>query len=347
MQSVVLNAPGSISLSDLPLPEPGEGEVRLMVVLAGICSTDRHIYHGDFAVPLPRVLGHELVGRVDAVGAGLPETWLGQMCAVQPARFCGECTNCLRGYPELCLHFSCLGNTQDGGFAEYALVQADQLVPLEGLSPESAVWLEPLACVLHALESSAAAASTTVLVVGAGTLGKLMVMALRETSQARLAIVDPNPNKIQEALDLGAHIGWVVPRSGPALEVDAQIQHWATDGVQTVIDTSGSPVAIERAINWAGAGARVVLFGVSDPNARISVSPRAVLDKELQLGAVAGMTPSTFRQAESLLRAGRINPSRLVADVVELIEVPRILAEGTRMNKGKVLVRPGGKGHDV
>ena len=344
MQSVVLDAPGLISLSDLPLPEPGEGEVRLRVTLAGICSTDRHIYHGDFPVPLPRVLGHELVGRVDAVGAGLPETWLGQMCAVQPARFCEKCTNCLRGYPELCLHFSCLGNTQDGGFAEYALVRADQLIPLEGLSPESAVWLEPLACVLHALESSASAASSTVLVIGAGTLGKLMVMALREMSQARLAIVDPNPKKIQEALDLGAHAGWVIPRSGPALEVGEQIQHWAMDGVQTVIDTSGSPVAIERAINWAGAGARVVLFGVSDPDARISVSPRAILDKEIQLSAVAGMTPATYKQAESLLRAGRIHPGSLVAEVVDLIEVPRILAEGTRMNIGKVLVRPGGMG---
>ncbi len=341
MQSVVLTAPGSISISDLPLPEPGEGEIRLRVALAGICSTDRHIYRGDFSVPLPRILGHELVGRVDAVGAGLPETWLGQMCAVQPARFCGECTNCRRGYPELCLHFSCLGNTQDGGFAEYVLVRVDQLVPLEGLSPEAAVWLEPLACVLHALESSASAVSSTVLVLGAGTLGKLMVMALRETSQARVAIVDPNPNKIQEALDLGAHIGWVVPRSGPVPEIGEQIQHWALDGVQTVIDTSGSAVAIERAIDWSGAGAKVVLFGVPAPDARISLSPRAILDKEIQLGAVAGMTPATFKQAESLLRAGRINPGRLVAEVVELVEVPQILAEGSRMNNGKVLVRPG------
>ena len=344
MKSVVLTTPGSVHLTDLPRPTPGEGEVRLRVVLAGICSTDRHIFQGHFTVQLPRVLGHELVGSVEAVGAGVPQSWVGQMCGVQPARFCGKCPPCRRGLPELCEQFACLGNTQDGGFAEYTLVRAEQLVPLGSLPPEVAVWLEPLACVLHALEVSAAATSQSVLVSGAGTLGKLMVMTLSATSLARLAVVDPNPDKVQQALELGAQAGWVVPRSGPATEVGEQIRQWAADGLQTVIDTSGSPAAIERAIDWSGAGARIVLFGVSDPEARVTLSPTVILSKETQMRAVAGMTPTAFIQAEHLLRAGRVDPRRLAAGVVELSDVPQILAEGKLLNRGKVLIRPGGEG---
>jgi 2-desacetyl-2-hydroxyethyl bacteriochlorophyllide A dehydrogenase len=344
MKSVVLTSPGHIVLKDLPVPVPGEGAVRLRVELAGICSTDRHIYLGHFPIQLPRVLGHELVGRVDAVGAGLPQNLVGQMVGVCPARFCGECSPCRRGLPELCINFECLGNTQDGGFAEYTLVREEQLVPLDELSPDIAVWLEPLACVLHALDSGATAVSQTVLVAGAGVLGKLMVMALCETSQARLAVVDPNPDKIQQALELGAQAGWVVPRSGPAPEVSEQIRKWAPDGVETVIDTSGSPQAIERAIEWSSAGARILLFGVSNPKSRLSLSPSQFFEKEIRLSAAAGMTPSSFIQAESMLRAGRVDPRRLASTVVNLNEVPSILAEATLMQNGKVLVRPNGKG---
>jgi D-arabinitol dehydrogenase (NADP+) len=344
MKSVVLTSPGHVFLADLPLPSPGKGEVRLRVELAGICSTDRHIYQGHFPIQLPRVLGHELVGRVDAVGAGLPQNLLGQMCGVNPARFCGECSPCRRGLPELCINFGCLGNTQDGGFAEYTLVRSEQLVPLEGLSPEAAVWLEPFACVLHALEASASAASQSVLVIGAGVLGKLMILALRETSQARLAVVDPNPDKVQQALELGAQVGWVVPRSGPASDVGEQIHRWAPDGLQSVLDTSGSPAAIERAIDWSGAGARIILFGVSNPDARLSLSPSVFFEKEIRLSAAAGMTPAALAQAELMLRAGRVDPRRLASAVVNLSDVPEILSEGTLFQSGKVLIRPNGDG---
>jgi len=339
MQSVVFTNPGNLRLAELPLPIPCEDEVRLRVCLAGICKTDVHIFQGHFPIHPPRVLGHELVGIVDALGSGVPESWLGQNCGVRPARFCGQCAACRQGLPQLCANFTCLGNTQDGAFADYTIVRADQLVPLDELSVEAAVWLEPLACVLHALEASGAADSQNVLVAGAGVLGKLMIMTLHAISQARIAVVDPNTNKIQEAIALGAQVGWVVPRSGSVSKVNDQIQSWAPDGLQVVIDTSGSPITIERAVAWVGPGARILLFGVSNPAARLSIALTDIFNKELKISAAAGMTPASFTYAEQLLRLGRIEPQRLVTAVVSLADIPSILVNEVLMKTGKVLVR--------
>jgi D-arabinitol dehydrogenase (NADP+) len=341
-------------MEERPVPVPAAGEVRLRVELAGICSTDLHIYQGHFKVPAPRVLGHELVGSVDAVAPDVPADWLGQVCGVSPARFCGECAACRQGYPELCENFECLGNTQDGAFAEYVLVRSDQLIPLNGLPAEIAVWLEPLACVLHALQAGTehpagtkhpvaeAGQREAILVVGAGVLGKLMLMALRLTTQARLAVVDPNAAKVQQALKLGAQAGWVVPRSGPAPQVAGKIREWAPGLPQTILETSGAVTAIERAVDWAGLGATLVLFGVPDPAARACLSPSSLFARELKICAAAGMTPPTFQQALDLLRSGRLDPRGLAAEQVDLAAVPQLFAGGAFMQDGKVLIRPAG-----
>jgi D-arabinitol dehydrogenase (NADP+) len=342
VRSIVFKAPGDLSIEERPVPVPAAGEVRLRVDLAGICSTDLHIYQGHFKVPAPRVLGHELVGIVDAVAPDVPTDWLGQVCGVSPARFCGECAACRRGYPELCENFECLGNTQDGAFAEYALIRPDQLIPLNGLPAEIAVWLEPLACVLHALQVAEVSQRDAVLVVGAGVLGKLMLMALRLTTQAHLAVVDPNAAKVQQSLKLGAQVGWVVPRSGPAPQVAGQIREWAPDGPQVIFETSGAVSAIERAVDWAGLGATLVLFGVPDPAVRACLSPGSLFARELKICAAAGMTPPTFQQALDLLRIGRLDPRGLAAPQVDLAAVPQLFAGGAFMQDGKVLIRPTG-----
>lgn len=343
MRAIVFKAPRNLSLEERPEPVPASGEVRLRVHLAGICSTDVHIYQGHFKVPAPRILGHELAGSVDAVAADVPSDWLGQVCGVRPARFCGECAACRQGYPELCENFACLGNTQDGAFAEYVLVRSDQLIPSNGLPAEMLVWLEPLACVLHALQVAEADRHEAILVVGAGVLGKLMIMALRATTQARLAVVDPNTAKIQQAIELGAQAGWVIPREGNAHPISRQIQEWASSRLLAIIETSGTASAIERAVNWASPGGRLVLFGVPDPAARVCISPNTLFSKEIKISAAAGMTPPAFLQAVDLLRAGRLDPRGLAAKQVDLAQVPDLFAGGAFMQSGKVLVRPTGE----
>lgn len=343
MRAVIFDDPGSLRLGELPTPAPEAGEVRLKVLLAGICATDVHIFHGHFPVLPPRVLGHELAGVVEAVGPGVSPDWLGKTCGVRPARFCGACPACRRGFPELCSHFQCLGNTQDGAYAEQTIVSADQLVCLPGVSPEALVWLEPLACVLHAFDACQAYRSDTLLILGAGVLGRLMVQALHVSSSARLAVMDPNPEKVERAVQLGAETGWLVPRGGAAPHLAQKLLGWAPDGVQVVIDTTGDPQAIGRALDYAGPGGRVLLFGVSDPSAELTVRPEVIFSKELTLLAASGMTPASFDAAVDLLGSGRLDPTGLVSEVIPLEQVPAVLQDRSSFKAGKVLVRPDGE----
>jgi threonine dehydrogenase-like Zn-dependent dehydrogenase len=259
-----------------------------------------------------------------------------------------------------------MGNTRDGGLAEYALVPAAQLVPWERDALERAVWLEPLACVLHAIQVVDPAPGASALILGAGVLGNLMVRVLSTLRGVRLAVMDPNPEKVERALEQGADAGWVVPRSGPAEGIEAELRGWTPAGPDLLIDTTGAPAAIERAIRWAAPRAKILLFGVSNPEERLSLDPSLIFSKELLLTASAGMTPDSFDRAERLLRSGSLTPENLVSQAVDLEQAVDILLgrpSGMRSDQsegaarhvesekaawihhavGKVLVRSAGK----
>lgn len=341
MRSVVFYGIGDVRLVDTPLPEPGAGEAVLRIVLAGMCATDRHIVAGHFSVPPPRILGHELVGLVEVVGPGVDPAWVGRLCGVRPARFCGQCPQCRSGASQLCQNFECLGNTHDGGYAEYALVRSNQLVPLDSLAPETGIWLEPLACVLQAIARLGGnQLAGPVLVIGAGVLGKLLVMALQASAQVSVAIVDPNQAKVNAALELGAQAGWVVPRQGTAHLDTADLNRWAPQGIPTIIDTTGSPAAIQRALEWTSPGGKVLLFGVSDPAALLTLSPFQVFTKELTLLASSGMSEESFAASVAMLQSGRIDPRRLISTRIELAQLPAYLRGDVPSPDGKVVVTP-------
>jgi 2-desacetyl-2-hydroxyethyl bacteriochlorophyllide A dehydrogenase len=342
MHAAVFESPGILRLTEVPQPIPASGETRLTVLLAGICATDVYILHGRFPVKPPRILGHEVMGRVNAIGSQVSEEWLGKVCGVRPARFCGACPPCRKGFPELCLNFQCIGNTQDGGFAQEVVVQADQLVFLPEVKPERLVWLEPLACVIHALQTCHIEESEVALIIGAGTLGRLMVQTLRATSMVHIGVVDPNPAKIEQALACGAENGWVIPRSGNTTDIDKKIRAWSTDDLSVVIDTSGSPAAITRALHWAGPAGRVLIFGVSDPAAELAVRPELIFSKELTIRAAAGMTPASFEAAIDLLRSSIVDPTGLVSAIIHLAEAPKVIKDGSLLKMGKVIIQPNG-----
>ncbi|MCC7450585.1 MAG: alcohol dehydrogenase catalytic domain-containing protein [Anaerolineae bacterium] len=340
MKAAVFYGTNDLRILDVPRPKPGAWEVLLRVHTTGLCMTDLHILQGHFPVQPPRILGHELTGVVEAVGPGVLSGWMGQTVGVSPARFCGHCAACQQGAPQLCANFECLGNTSDGGFAEYVVVRADQLVQLGKMSPARAVWMEPLACVLHAVEAACPSAEGTVLVSGAGTLGQLMVQALRMTRNARVAVVDPNPAKIEATRRFGAEAGWVVPRSGTADDTAPALREWAANGLSAIIETSGKPLAFDRAIRWAGPQTRVVLFGVSDPQAHAALPLSVLLAKELNITAASGMTPATFAAATKLLTDTALDTAALVDQTVDLDGISAALERMRRGSAGKILIQP-------
>lgn len=336
MKAVIFTHPGELVCTEHPLPEPGSGEVRLRVDAAGICTTDVHIFHGHFAIRPPRVLGHEIVGTVVALGADVSGEWLGRRVGVQPARFCGTCSACRRGALELCENFQCLGNTQDGGYAEYTTAAADQLVPLGNIAADTGVWLEPLACVLHAL-NGVSLQQHPVLIAGAGTFGNLFTQVLTRIYHIPVGVVDPNPARLDKALAMGASRVWHVPREGATPDTDTRIAAWSDSGPALLIDTSGQATAIERLLRWAGPRATLLLFGVSAPDVQVRVTPAALFARELHLTASAGMTPQAFEAAFQMLPKLTLEP--LISARVGLDAVPELFQ---KMPVGKVIITPEG-----
>lgn len=342
MRVIRFEGPGQLILVDTPRPTPGPGEILLRVTVAGICQTDVHIVQGHFPVRPPRVLGHEFAGEVVALGEGVSGLRLGQTVGVSPAIFCGECAYCRRGQPQQCLNFRCLGNTEDGGWAEFALIRADQAIPLGDLRPEQAVWLEPLSCVVRALEFYPNLEGAAALVIGAGPLGLLTLQILRIYGARPVAVVDPNPGKIERASHLGAEPALVVERIGDTPAVDVALRAAAPLGFDLTIDTTGKSASIGRALRWTGRTGTVILFGISDPEDRLLVSPAEIFDKELTIRAAAGSTPDAFAEAVRLMQTERFDTDSLVWRKVGLDNVPQVAAALMQPGeKGKVLVYPG------
>jgi len=146
MRAMVLKAvKAPLELEDLPLPEPGEGQVRIRVEASGVCRTDQHIADGELPPPrLPLVLGHQIVGRIDALGPGVKNRKIGQRVGVGWLGWtCGTCKFCRRGEENLCPDARFTGYHLDGGFAEYALAFADYTYPLpeDGDPVKMAPWM--------------------------------------------------------------------------------------------------------------------------------------------------------------------------------------------------------------
>ena len=203
MRAVVCSGPGRLGLEELPVPEPGPGQVRLRVRACGICGSDIHLLPGGY-LGQPVVPGLEMMGVVDALGDGVSGLSPGDLAAVEPLLACGRCDPCLSGRGALCRELQILGIHTNGGFAEYAVAPAERLFRLPADLPHALGALaEPMAVVVHGLQRGGVVPGSRVLVLGAGTLGLLAVLAARDLG-AEAWITARYPHQAERAQALGA-----------------------------------------------------------------------------------------------------------------------------------------------
>ncbi|HDX5070227.1 TPA: alcohol dehydrogenase catalytic domain-containing protein, partial [Enterobacter asburiae] len=179
MKSVVIQQPNELVIEERPLPQPGPGEVRVKITLAGICGSDSHIYrgHNPFA-KYPRTIGHEFFGVIDAVGEGVDSARLGQRVSVDPVISCGHCYPCSVGKPNVCTSLVVLGVHRDGGFSEYAAVPAKNAWPIPDDIPDRhAVMVEPFTIAANVTGQACPTGQDVALIYGAGPMGLVTVQA--------------------------------------------------------------------------------------------------------------------------------------------------------------------------
>jgi propanol-preferring alcohol dehydrogenase len=258
--AVVTSFTKELEVRELPVPQPGPGQVLVRIEASGLCHTGIHAAHGDWPVkPTPPFIpGHEGVGVITQVGAGVPDIRLGQRVAIAwLGSACGQCEFCLSGRETLCESQRNSGYSVDGAYAEYALASADYVVPVpDGVSSFDAA---PLTCAgvttYKAVKVSGARSSDLIAVFGIGGLGHLAVQYAR-ISGASVVAVDIENNKLDLARELGAE-HTVNARTGDPV---AAIQDLG--GADAAICLAVSPQAMRQAFDSLKRGGRLVLVAL-------------------------------------------------------------------------------------
>jgi NAD+-dependent secondary alcohol dehydrogenase Adh1 len=202
----------ALELEDRPEPEiTAPNQVRVKIEAAGVCSTDLHAIDGQMGpagMDVPRVLGHENGGRVDAVGDMVTTVKVGDPVLIYPPHSCGVCVNCRRGKDMHCDHHEFTGLTLDGGFTEYIVVGEREIVPLPpGMEPvDVAPHSDAGITAYHALKKLVPVMlpGTTTVVLGAGGVGHVGMQLVRELGSSSVVVVDPHPARRKLAEELGA-----------------------------------------------------------------------------------------------------------------------------------------------
>jgi len=317
MKALVIEKPNHAVIKEVPYPEPGPGELAVKVERVGICGTDFHIFAGTFLSPYPLIPGHEFSGVVDKVGEGVEGFVPGDRVTADPTLLCGECEYCLTRRGNQCLKWGALGDTTDGAMAEYVKLPARNAVKIpDTMSFAEAAFVEPVACVVHGMNRLDLKMGDRVILFGAGAMGLQLVQAIAAAGASELVVVDVSPNKLQLALGLGATRGVL---SGELKPEDFP------RGFDAVVDATGVPAVIERALGFLGPAGKFLQFGVAPQNAEIRINPFKLYHKDWTLiGSMA--INHTFLPAFRWVKEKRIKLAPLVSKVITLEETPDFLA---------------------
>jgi len=338
MKAAVFLGEGNIAVQEVDRPLVGADDVLIKVMACGICGTDVHIFHGSEGAAVttpPTILGHEFAGIVDAIGVNVTSVACGDRVSVDPNNTCGMCEPCKSGKAHFCENMIGYGTTADGGFAEYCVVHHKQVYPIGDMSFEAGAMAEPVACCLHGIDLCAMSPGGTVLIIGGGTIGLIMLQLAKLSGAARLIVSEPISAKRETALALGADLVF-----DPIADDASSILSTAgVSNIDTVIECVGLRATMLDAIKLAGIASTVMLFGLGSPSDTIPLAPFDLFKKELTLRA-SFINPYTQQRALDLIAAGKIDVAALTQGTIGLDALAETLSDGSKRSEGKIFVSP-------
>ena len=312
MRAIVFPAPETIALERVPDPTPAPDEVVVQVAACGICGTDVHIARNEYMSTFPLIPGHEFSGKIVAVGKAVTDFKVGERVAVDPNLYCGHCDFCRNEQANHCRNWEGVGITRAGGFAEYvaAPARACYRIP-DQLTDAQAAFIEPLACVIHALKRIQVPPGAQTLILGAGPMGLLLLQALRHRGASQVVMVEKQPARLELATQLG---GTAIPVND---QQGAALRDLAPYGFDLVIDATGVPAVIEQAFGYLRPRGQYLQFGVTPMDASIRLRPYDLFRNDWTvIGSFA--LCYTFLPAIAWLANGVVDVSKLVSHTVPM-----------------------------
>lgn len=327
---------GDIRVEQSARPEVGDNDMLVRVSACGICSGDIMPWYIRRKAPL--VLGHEPVGVVEQIGAGVRDFRPGDRVFVHHHAPCFDCAPCRRGEYVQCATWRATSITP-GGMAEYFLVSAtnqrDTLKLPADVADIDGVLVEPAACVVKSLRRSGLKPGESVLVIGLGIMGMMHVKLARHLGAGTILGADLFERRALRAQELGADFGLVVSGDDLADQVRDVTRGAMAD---VVIVGPGSSRAITTAIAAAGKGATVVQFTATPPDEEMMVKPHDLYFNETRLVPSYSCGPDDTREALDLVQRGVINARELVTHRFPLAQINQAYAQAQKPESLKVVV---------
>ncbi|MCH1866174.1 zinc-binding dehydrogenase [Nocardioides sp. CFH 31398] len=333
----------TFEVTDVPVPEPGPGEVLLEVAFCGICHSDLSLLDGTFPAMGPPVItqGHEASGTIAALGDGVVGWEVGDRVVPAAGRPCGRCVHCSRAQYDRCTALQLMAFAYDGAWAQYTLAQAAGLTRIpDNVSMEQAAILAdavstPYGAVVHTADLRV---GESVGVWGAGGVGTHVVQIARLMGATPIVAVDLDETVRQRALDLGADLA--LDSRDPDLPAKI-LDVTGGVGLDAAFDAVGLAVTFEQALASLGNGGRVVGVGMSGEDLGLGMSMVFNLSRKQARGHL-GYSVADVGVLARLISTGRLDLSRSISGVVDLEDV----GEGIRRLRERegspvrILVRP-------
>lgn len=338
MRSLVFIGPGEMALQERPDPHPAGGEVVVAVRAAGICGSDVHGYLGSTGRRRPGVvMGHEAAGDVVEVGEGVTTVKPGDRVALRSILPCGVCDRCRRGQPNICTDRRGLGMQFDGAYADRIVVPEQMLLFMpDTLSYSDGALIEPLAVAMHAVNRTPFDLMDFVVVIGAGAIGLLTLLAARLRGAGSIVVTDRNEHRLAMARSLGADQAINVDIADPVT-----IVRNATGGrgADAVFEAVGISATVAQSLATARSGGQVTWIGNSLPTVELSM--QELVTRELTLRGAYAFNEE-FDQAADAIAAGWIDVRRLVERTAPLDLGPDLFRQlgAAELDDVKVILVP-------
>jgi L-idonate 5-dehydrogenase len=320
MKALVCHAPRDLRLDSVATDDPGPGELAVRVAYGGICGSDLHYYqHGGFGtvrIQQPMVLGHEVSGVIEAIGADVQGLRVGQRIAISPSRPCGLCRFCQLGQHNHCLDMRFYGSAMrfphvQGAFSEQLVIGAAQAHPIGDKLPLAlAALAEPLSVGLHAIARAGGVFGKQVLVTGCGPIGCLLIAGLRRGGAARIVAADISDLPLDCARRMGADETVNLARDPQGLAP------WAADKgrFDAMFEASGSAAALLGGLDLVAPRGVIVTIGLGGD---VSWPMNKLVTKELELRGTFRFHPE-FATAVRFLDQGLVDGRPVISHTMGL-----------------------------
>lgn len=342
MRALVYDRPGVCSVRDVPMPMCGPDEVLIRVMAASICkgADRRHHTTGHKLGRYPITTGHEFAGVICAVGDGVTQWKSGDRVTADNAVPCGDCYFCKREMYTHCEHFSSVGHSIPGGFAQFVKVKAKTVfrVP-DHISFNEACMTEPVACCIHAMDRLDVKFGEDVLVMGAGPNGMILAQLLRHSNANRVVCLAPTKWKLDLLADYGIET-IQIDKNDPESHVRAVFERFPY-GVDAIVDATGSAAALPGCFKLLKKQGRLLQFSSTKDGEEIAIDPSYFYRNELQY-YTSYCQVHEFGRAVDAIAIGKVKLDRMVTRCYSLDEFPQAIEDVLDHNALKLVIRPNG-----